>query len=294
MFVGINVVIDGEVVLAVKQAGATTDDLFELDHGVVVSQEHDVANVAGIDTGGQLLGRGEDGGDGLLVILERSQILFSQCAVVGRDPMAVIRVGAGFHLVDEIPGNQGVILGGAKHQGCVLQIVESSPNALTLDQLLQQNHNRSLYLVLDGVQDPHNLGACLRTADATGVDAVIIPKDRSAGLSATVRKVAAGGAESVPLLEVTNIARSLKEMKKAGIWIYGTSGEAIADVYQYSYDSAVALVMRAEGDGLRRLTAEQCDHLVKLPMLGTVESLNVSVATGVCLYEILRSRMSCS
>ena len=184
--------------------------------------------------------------------------------------------------------------GGAKHQGCVLQIVESSPNALTLDQLLQQNHNRSLYLVLDGVQDPHNLGACLRTADATGVDAVIIPKDRSAGLSATVRKVAAGGAESVPLLEVTNIARSLKEMKKAGIWIYGTSGDAIADVYQYSYDSAVALVMGAEGDGLRRLTAEQCDHLVKLPMLGTVESLNVSVATGVCLYEILRSRMSCS
>ncbi|MBG7610125.1 MAG: 23S rRNA (guanosine(2251)-2'-O)-methyltransferase RlmB [Anaerolineae bacterium] len=184
--------------------------------------------------------------------------------------------------------------GGAKHQGCVLQIVESSPNALTLDQLLQQNHNRSLYLVLDGVQDPHNLGACLRTADATGVDAVIIPKDRSAGLTATVRKVAAGGAESVPLLEVTNIARSLKEMKKAGIWIYGTSGEAIADVYQYSYDSAVALVMGAEGDGLRRLTAEQCDHLVKLPMLGTVESLNVSVATGVCLYEILRSRMSCS
>lgn len=184
--------------------------------------------------------------------------------------------------------------GGAKHQGCVLQIVESSPNALTLDQLLQQNHNRSLYLVLDGVQDPHNLGACLRTADATGVDAVIIPKDRSAGLTATVRKVAAGGAESVPLLEVTNITRSLKEMKKAGIWIYGTSGEAIADVYQYSYDSAVALVMGAEGDGLRRLTAEQCDHLVKLPMLGTVESLNVSVATGVCLYEILRSRMSCS
>jgi len=180
--------------------------------------------------------------------------------------------------------------GGAKHQGCVLQIVESSPNALTLDQLLQQNHNRSLYLVLDGVQDPHNLGACLRTADASGVDAVIIPKDRSAGLSATVRKVAAGGAESVPLLEVTNIARSLKEMKKAGIWIYGTSGEAISDVYQYSYDSAVALVMGAEGDGMRRLTAEQCDHLVKLPMLGTVESLNVSVATGVCLYEILRSR----
>lgn len=182
----------------------------------------------------------------------------------------------------------------AKHQGCVLQIAESSPVALTLEQLLQQNHSRSLYLVLDGIQDPHNLGACLRTADATGVDAVIIPKDRSAGLTATVRKVAAGAAESVPLLEVTNIARCLKDMKKAGVWIYGTSGEAMAELYDFDYHTPVALVMGAEGDGLRRLTAEQCDHLIKLPMLGSVESLNVSVATGVCLYEVLRSRMACS
>ena len=184
--------------------------------------------------------------------------------------------------------------GSAKHQGCVLQIIESSPAALTLEQLLQQNHQRSLYLVLDGVQDPHNLGACLRTADATGVDAVIIPKNRSAGMTATVRKVAAGGAETVPLLEVTNISRCLKEMKKAGVWIYGTSGEAMAGLYEFDYKSPVALVMGAEGDGLRRLTAEQCDHLIKLPMQGTVESLNVSVATGVCLYEILRSRRACS
>ena len=184
--------------------------------------------------------------------------------------------------------------GNTKHQGCVMQIADESPNALTLEQLLQQNNERSLYLVLDGVQDPHNLGACLRTADATGVDAVIIPKDRSAGLTATVRKVAAGGAETVPLIEVTNISRCLKEMKKAGIWIYGTSGEAMTSLYEFQYDSPVALVMGAEGDGLRRLTAEQCDHLIKLPMLGAVESLNVSVATGVCLYEILRSRMACS
>lgn len=184
--------------------------------------------------------------------------------------------------------------GNAKHQGCVMKIAESSPSALTLEQLLQKNHDRSLYLVLDGVQDPHNLGACLRTADATGVNAVIIPKDRSAGLTATVRKVASGGAESVPLLEVTNIARCLKDMKKAGVWIYGTSGEAMTGLYEFDYNSPVALVMGAEGDGLRRLTAEQCDHLVKLPMLGVVESLNVSVATGVCLYEIIRSRMACS
>ena len=184
--------------------------------------------------------------------------------------------------------------GNTKHQGCVMLIADESPNALTLEQLLQQNNERSLYLVLDGVQDPHNLGACLRTADATGVDAVIIPKDRSAGLTATVRKVAAGGAETVPLIEVTNIARCLKDMKKAGIWIYGTSGEAMTSLYEYEYDSPVALVMGAEGDGLRRLTAEECDHLIKLPMLGAVESLNVSVATGVCLYEILRSRIPCS
>ena len=184
--------------------------------------------------------------------------------------------------------------GNVKHQGCVMQIADESPNALTLEQLLQQNNDRSLYLVLDGVQDPHNLGACLRTADATGVDAVIIPKDRSAGLTAIVRKVAAGGAETVPLIEVTNLARCLKDMKKAGIWIYGTSGEAMTGLYEFQYNSSVALVMGAEGDGLRRLTSEQCDHLIKLPMLGAVESLNVSVATGVCLYEILRSRMACS
>ncbi len=184
--------------------------------------------------------------------------------------------------------------GTAKHQGCVLQIIDTSPAALTLQQLLQQKHQHSLYLVLDGVQDPHNLGACLRTADATGVDAVIIPKDRSVGLTATVRKVAAGGAESVPLLEVTNISRCLKDLKKAGVWVYGTSGEAMAELYEFDYNSPVALVMGSEGDGLRRLTAEQCDHLIKVPMRGSVESLNVSVATGVCLYEILRSRRTCS
>jgi 23S rRNA (guanosine2251-2'-O)-methyltransferase len=182
--------------------------------------------------------------------------------------------------------------GNAKHQGCLMQIADESPSGLTFEQLLQQNHDRSLYLVLDGVQDPHNLGACLRTADATGADAVIIPKDRSVGLNATVRKVAAGGAETVPLIEVTNLARCLKDMKKAGIWIYGTNGEAMTAIYEHDYNSAVALVMGAEGDGLRRLTADQCDHLIKLPMLGSVESLNVSVATGVCLFEILRSRMA--
>ena len=214
----------------------------------------------------------------------------------GRNPRLLSLIGSARHAKLPVRFESREFLtdlsGNAKHQGCVMQIAESSPSALTLEQLMQKNHDRSLYLVLDGVQDPHNLGACLRTADATGVDAVIIPKDRSAGLTATVRKVAAGGAESVPLLEVTNIARCLKDMKKAGVWIYGTSGEAMTGLYEFDYNSPVALVMGAEGDGLRRLTAEQCDHLVKLPMLGAVESLNVSVATGVCLYEILRSRMA--
>jgi 23S rRNA (guanosine2251-2'-O)-methyltransferase len=182
----------------------------------------------------------------------------------------------------------------AKHQGCVLEISESVNQALTIEELIQAIHERSLILVLDGVQDPHNLGACLRSADAAGVDAVIIPKDRAVKVNPTVRKVAAGGAESVPLIEVTNISRSLKDLKSAGVWVYGTSGDAGAMLYDFKFDSPIALVMGSEGDGLRRLTTEQCDHLMKIPMQGAVESLNVSVATGICLYEILRSRMACS
>jgi len=183
------------------------------------------------------------------------------------------------------------LAGSEKHQGCVLQIKVVSGQQKSLEQCISELNQDSLFLVLDGVQDPHNLGACLRSADAAGVDVVIIPKDRSVKLNATVRKVAAGGAESVPLIEVTNLARCLKDLKAAGVWIYGTSGDAEHSVYDFDYRSPVALVMGSEGDGLRRLTAEQCDQLVKLPMRGSVESLNVSVATGVCLYEINRSRL---
>ncbi len=176
-----------------------------------------------------------------------------------------------------------------KHQGCVLETAATEPLA-GFAQCLAAINDKSLLLVLDGVQDPHNLGACLRTADACGVDAVIIPKDRSVKLNATVRKVAAGGAETVPLIEVTNLVRCLKELKQSGVWIYGTSDSASSSLYEHDYAGPVALVMGAEGSGLRRLTMESCDHLVKLPMRGQVESLNISVATGVCLYEILRSR----
>lgn len=178
-----------------------------------------------------------------------------------------------------------------KHQGCLLLSEESAPQK-NLVQCLHEIGPDTLLLVLDGVQDPHNLGACLRTADACGVDAVIVPKDRAVGLNATVRKVAAGGAESVPLVEVTNIVRALKDLKQAGVWIYGTGDAADSSLYTQDFGGPVALVMGAEGSGLRRLTREACDHLVRVPMLGQVESLNVSVATGVCLYEILRSRNS--
>lgn len=179
--------------------------------------------------------------------------------------------------------------GSRKHQGCVLRTTETAP-MMDFEQCLNGIGANSLILVLDGIQDPHNLGACLRSADACGVDAVIIPRDRAVKVNATVRKVAAGGAESVPVIEVTNLVRSLKELKQAGVWIYGTSGDADDSLYDRDYSGAVALVVGAEGSGLRRLTMEACDHLVKLPMRGQVESLNVSVATGVCLYEILRSR----
>jgi 23S rRNA (guanosine2251-2'-O)-methyltransferase len=183
------------------------------------------------------------------------------------------------------------LCGSDKHQGCVLKstVVKA---AMTFQHCLEAVSADSLLLVLDGVQDPHNLGACLRSADACGVDAVIIPSDRAAKMNATVSKVAAGAAESVPLIEVTNIASSLRDLKQAGVWVYGTSGEADDSLYQHDFSGPVALVMGSEGSGLRRLTKESCDHLLKLPMLGRVESLNVSVATGVCLYEIRRSRSS--
>ena len=181
-----------------------------------------------------------------------------------------------------------------KHQGCVLRIKIVAGQQKSLEQCIAELTQDSLFLVLDGVQDPHNLGACLRTADATGVDAVIVPRDRAVGLNATVRKVAAGGAETTPLIEVTNLNRSLKALQSAGVWVYGTSGDADSLVYDFDFSGPIALVMGAEGSGLRRLTAEQCDQLIKIPMAGVVESLNVSVATGVCLYEVIRSRMACS
>jgi 23S rRNA (guanosine2251-2'-O)-methyltransferase len=148
----------------------------------------------------------------------------------------------------------------------------------------------ALLLILDGVTDPHNLGACLRVADAMGVHAVIAPKDRAVGINATVSKVASGAAETVPYIAVTNLARAMRELKEQGIWIIGTDERAEQDFYCVELKAALAWVLGAEGEGMRRLTREHCDELVRIPMLGTVESLNVSVAAGVCLAETRRQR----
>jgi 23S rRNA (guanosine2251-2'-O)-methyltransferase len=156
--------------------------------------------------------------------------------------------------------------------------------------LLDSSKKPALILLLDGVTDPHNLGACLRSADATGVDFVVIPKDKNASITPVVSKVACGAAESVPLVRVTNLVRAMEFLKEQGVWIYGAAGEADASIYEIDCSGSIGIVMGAEGDGLRRLTREHCDGLFALPMLGTVDSLNVSVATGVSLYEVIRQR----
>lgn len=179
---------------------------------------------------------------------------------------------------------------GEQHQG----IVARAKPAKTLDESdldrLLDTTPVPLLLVLDGVTDPHNIGACLRTADAAGAHALIVPKDKSGGLTGTARKVACGAAEVVPFIQVTNLSRTLKQLQDRGVWVIGTAGEAEQLIYDCKLSGPMALVMGAEGKGMRRLTRETCDELVKLPMAGSVSSLNVSVATGVCLYEIVRQR----
>lgn len=177
------------------------------------------------------------------------------------------------------------------HQGVVAEVSPSQVwGEAMLEELLDRCEGPPLLLVLDGVTDPHNLGACLRTADAAGALAVIVPKDKSATLNATVRKVACGAAEVIPLVAVTNLARSLEKLKQRGLWVVGTAGEAEQTVYQQDLSGPLIMVMGAEGKGMRRLTRDLCDYLVKLPMAGSVSSLNVSVATGICLFEALRQR----
>lgn len=181
----------------------------------------------------------------------------------------------------------------ARHQGVVARC-----RAVTvwqeddLDQLLDGLSVPPFLLVLDGVQDPHNLGACLRSADAAGVHAVIAPRDRAVGLTPVVRKVASGAAETVPFIQVTNLARTLRMLKDKGLWTVGADAEGDGDVFSADLRGPTVLVMGAEGQGMRRLTREHCDLLVRIPMQGTVESLNVSVATGICLFEAVRQRLT--
>ena len=185
----------------------------------------------------------------------------------------------------------GMAGGNARHQGVIARVVDTPIPYKDIHDILESDLKEPpFFLVLDGVEDPHNLGACLRVADAMGVHAVIAPKDRAAGLNATVRKVACGAAETVPFIAVTNLARTLRELQGAGVFVVGTAAEANADLVSTDLSGPVALVLGAEGTGLRRLTQETCDALISIPMFGSVESLNVSVASGICLYEARRQR----
>lgn len=207
---------------------------------------------------------------------------------------------AGVRMIEADGVRLAKLAGSHGHQGVAAR-VQAIAQVHSLDELLEnleaanadlpvEQRDPPLILVLDGVTDPHNLGACLRVADGAGAHAVIAPKDHAAGINATVAKVASGAAETVPYFMVTNLARTLNELKERNIWIIGTSDAATHDLYAVDLKGPVALVLGAEGQGMRQLTAKTCDQLVSIPMKGAVESLNVSVASGVCLYEALRQR----
>lgn len=181
--------------------------------------------------------------------------------------------------------------GGIRHQGVAANI-DVTRSHVDIEDVLDTLTEPALLLVLDGIQDPHNLGACLRVADAFGVHAVIAPKDRAVGLTATVHKVASGAADTVPYVSVTNLARTLRELKDRGIWVIGTDADGSNDLNSVKLDGPIAWVLGAEGEGMRRLTRETCDQLVSIPMLGSVESLNVSVSAGICLFETQRQRQT--
>ena len=184
------------------------------------------------------------------------------------------------------------LIPGGRHQG-ILAVIRETSRGMSERQLpdfLAALTEPAFLLVLDGVQDPHNLGACLRTADAAGVHAVILPQDRAVGITPVVHKVACGAVESVPIFTVTNLARTLRQLRDAGIWIYGTSDTAEQGLYASDLQGPIAVVLGSEGKGMRRLTREHCDYLLAIPMAGQVESLNVSVAAGVVLFEVRRQR----
>ena len=197
---------------------------------------------------------------------------------------------AGLRVIESDDGRLQQMAGTHRHQGVVAR-VDAVQLARSLDDLLDSLAEPPLLLVLDGVTDPHNLGACLRVADGAGAHAVIAPKDRAVGLNATAMKVSSGASDTVPYITVTNLARTMRDLKERGVWIIGTTDDAEKGLYEGDFTGPTALVMGSEGEGMRRLTRETCDVLVNIPMFGSVESLNVSVASGVCLYEARRQRL---
>lgn len=207
---------------------------------------------------------------------KRQQSLFDQAKSLGLTPQFVAK--SAFNALE---GN---------HQGVMAEVAKQKDLTEADLPAIFEAASQPLFVFLDEVQDPHNLGAILRTADAVGVDAVIIPKHQSVGMNATVRKVACGAAESVKLIVVSNLARSIQDMQKLGMWMTGLAGETDKTIYDQDFKCPVGIVMGAEGTGLRKITRENCDHLAAIPMVGVVESLNVSVATAVTLYEVLRQR----
>lgn len=208
-------------------------------------------------------------------IIEQARAAGSRVTLRGRDELDALAAGGGAH--------QGLV-------ALCPPLATENETGLKLRLDGWSHAEPPLFLVLDSVTDPHNLGACLRSADAAGAHGVIVPKDKSASLNATVRKVACGAAEVVPVYQVTNLVRTLDAMKEAGVWVLGAAGEAEALAFEADFTVPVALVMGAEGKGMRRLTREHCDSLIKLPMAGSVSSLNVSVAAGICLFEAVRQR----
>ena len=245
----------------------------------------DLVPVGGIHSVRSALKHGREGVGELWLDRGRRDRRLAELAESARERGIAIRQVTGEQLDRAAPGT--------RHQGALAWV--RGPSARPpqdLDAILDGIHDAPLLLLLDAVQDPHNLGACLRTADAAGVHAVIAPKDRAVGLTPVVSKVASGAAETVPFIQVTNLARTMDGLKGRGIWLIGTAGEADSELYGRDLRGPLGLVMGGEGEGLRRLTRERCDALVRLPMLGRVESLNVSVAAGICLYEALRQRRS--
>ncbi len=246
-------------------------------------QKKDRSLVAGIHSARSALKFGQHGVDELWLDRGRRDRRLAELAADARRAGIPIRQVSA-QLLDEAAE-------GANHQGVLAWVRSPSPRLQRdLDSLLDAVEGRPLLLLLDEVQDPHNLGACLRTADAAGVHAVIAPKDNACGLTPVACKVASGAAETVPYIQVTNLARTMDRIKERGIWLIGTAGEASGGLFEADLTGPTGLVMGAEGQGLRRLTRERCDSLISLPMLGRVESLNVSVAAGICLYEAVRQR----